>query len=114
VYIFTPIYIVLAPPLSSSCASDGEKGEQTFGPVQKLGANFVTLFVDFQGSTELKVPPVLNNNNEGTSWIWWRIEWTMLEHNGVIFPPPYKPHGVKMLYNGQPVDLTPEQEEVIY
>ncbi|XP_020531189.1 DNA topoisomerase 1 alpha isoform X1 [Amborella trichopoda] len=39
-------------------------------------------------------------------------KWTTLEHNGVIFPPPYKPHGVKMLYNGLPVDLTPEQEEV--
>ncbi|KAF3785570.1 DNA topoisomerase 1 [Nymphaea thermarum] len=39
-------------------------------------------------------------------------KWTTLEHNGVIFPPPYKPHGVKMLYNGEPVDLTPEQEEV--
>lgn len=39
-------------------------------------------------------------------------KWTTLEHNGVIFPPPYKSHGVKMLYNGQPVDLTPEQEEV--
>ncbi|KAJ1267324.1 hypothetical protein BS78_07G047100 [Paspalum vaginatum] len=40
------------------------------------------------------------------------MKWTTLEHNGVLFPPPYKPHGVKMLYNGQPVDLTPEQEEV--
>eukprot|EP00252_Welwitschia_mirabilis_P024758 TRINITY_DN744_c0_g1_i2.p1 TRINITY_DN744_c0_g1~~TRINITY_DN744_c0_g1_i2.p1 ORF type:complete len:711 (-),score=172.30 TRINITY_DN744_c0_g1_i2:1356-3488(-) len=39
-------------------------------------------------------------------------KWTTLEHNGVIFPPAYKPHGVKMLYNGKPVDLTPEQEEV--
>ncbi|XP_047070335.1 DNA topoisomerase 1 beta-like [Lolium rigidum] len=41
-----------------------------------------------------------------------RKKWSTLEHNGVIFPPPYKPHGVKMIYNGQPVDLTPEQEEV--
>jgi DNA topoisomerase I len=41
-------------------------------------------------------------------------KWTTLVHNGVIFPPPYSPHGVKMLYNGQPVDLTPEQEEVKY
>ncbi|XP_020590375.1 DNA topoisomerase 1 beta-like [Phalaenopsis equestris] len=40
------------------------------------------------------------------------LKWTTLEHNGVIFPPPYNPHGIKMLYNGQPVDLTPEQEEV--
>ncbi|KAI5010511.1 hypothetical protein ZWY2020_012648 [Hordeum vulgare] len=39
-------------------------------------------------------------------------KWSTLEHNGVIFPPPYEPHGVKMLYNGKPVDLTPEQEEV--
>ncbi|KAK8501727.1 hypothetical protein V6N12_002463 [Hibiscus sabdariffa] len=32
--------------------------------------------------------------------------------NGVIFPPPYKPHGIKMVYEARPVDLTPEQEEV--
>ncbi|GMP52299.1 hypothetical protein CsSME_00018180 [Camellia sinensis var. sinensis] len=39
-------------------------------------------------------------------------KWTTLIHNGVIFPPAYKPHGVKMLYKAQKVDLTPEQEEV--
>lgn len=39
-------------------------------------------------------------------------KWTTLVHNGVIFPPSYQSHGVKMLYNGKPVDLTPEQEEV--
>ncbi|KAL0875344.1 hypothetical protein Bca101_025049 [Brassica carinata] len=39
-------------------------------------------------------------------------KWTTLEHNGVIFPPPYKCHGVKIIYQGKPVDLTPEQEEV--
>uniref|UniRef100_A0A1J3D932 DNA topoisomerase I n=1 Tax=Noccaea caerulescens TaxID=107243 RepID=A0A1J3D932_NOCCA len=39
-------------------------------------------------------------------------KWRTLEHNGVIFPPPYKCHGVKILYQGKPVDLTPEQEEV--
>ncbi|XP_038686313.1 DNA topoisomerase 1 beta-like isoform X2 [Tripterygium wilfordii] len=38
-------------------------------------------------------------------------KWTTLVHNGVIFPPPYKPHGIKMLYKGQPVALTPAQEE---
>ena len=40
------------------------------------------------------------------------IRWTTLEHAGVLFPPEYQPHGVKMLYDGVPVDLTPEQEEV--
>lgn len=53
-------------------------------------------------SKSTKVPP---NSGEGQKW-------TTLEHNGVIFPLPYKPHGVKMLYNGRLVDLTPEQEEV--
>lgn len=40
------------------------------------------------------------------------IKWTTLVHHGVLFPPEYQPHGVKMLYDGKPVDLTPEQEEV--
>lgn len=30
----------------------------------------------------------------------------------MLFPPEYEPHGVKMLYDGQPVDLSCEQEEV--
>ncbi|KAM0051912.1 putative DNA topoisomerase [Helianthus debilis subsp. tardiflorus] len=49
-----------------------------------------------------KVPP---GSGEGQKW-------TSLVHSGVIFPPAYKPHGVKMLYKGKPVNLTPEQEEV--
>ncbi|KAL2483757.1 DNA topoisomerase 1 [Forsythia ovata] len=52
-------------------------------------------------SKSSKVPP---GSGEGQKW-------TTLIHNGLIFPPPYKPHGVKMLYKGKPVDLTPEQEE---
>ncbi|KZT57719.1 hypothetical protein CALCODRAFT_469305 [Calocera cornea HHB12733] len=41
-------------------------------------------------------------------------KWTTLEHNGVLFPPPYQslPSTVKMLYEGKPVDLPPESEEV--
>lgn len=40
------------------------------------------------------------------------IKWQTLVHAGVLFPPEYEPHGVKMLYDGKPVDLTPDQEEV--
>ena len=40
------------------------------------------------------------------------VKWETLEHSGVQFPPEYTPHGVKMLYDGKPVDLTPKQEEV--
>lgn len=47
-------------------------------------------------------------NGDGT------VKWQTLEHNGVIFPPPYEPlpPAIKMKYNGKPVDLPPESEEV--
>ncbi|KAK9844953.1 hypothetical protein WJX74_009017 [Apatococcus lobatus] len=38
--------------------------------------------------------------------------WSKLCHSGVLFPPEYEAHGIQMLYEGKPVDLTPEQEEV--
>lgn len=40
------------------------------------------------------------------------VKWKTLVHSGVLFPPEYEPHGVQMLYDGRPIDLTPEQEEV--
>ncbi|KAK4057286.1 DNA topoisomerase 1 [Microbotryomycetes sp. JL221] len=49
---------------------------------------------------------------------WWEHEqdgstkWKTLEHNGVLFPPEYEPHGIKMKYDGKPVTLPPEAEEV--
>ena len=38
--------------------------------------------------------------------------WDTLEHSACLFPPEYEPHGVKLRYDGQPVTLTPKQEEV--
>lgn len=35
-----------------------------------------------------------------------------MQHNGVLFPPPYVPHGVKLYYEGEPVELNKEQEEL--
>ncbi|KTW31813.1 DNA topoisomerase 1 [Pneumocystis jirovecii RU7] len=58
---------------------------------------------------------------EEEDYKWWEqqqgdgtIKWTTLEHNGVIFPPPYQPlpSYVKMKYDGKPIDLPPEAEEV--
>lgn len=52
------------------------------------------------------------------SFLWWDAKeppsgynWSKLEHAGVSFPEAYKPHGVKMKYNGKEVTLTPLQEE---
>ena len=38
---------------------------------------------------------------------WWEqdldgsVKWNYLEHNGVLFPPEYVPHGVQMKYDGK-------------
>ena len=40
------------------------------------------------------------------------VKWKHMEHNGVLFPPEYEPHGIKIKYKGEPIELTPEQEEV--
>ncbi|KAG7355073.1 DNA topoisomerase IB [Nitzschia inconspicua] len=52
------------------------------------------------------------------SFLWWNAkeppegcQWVTMEHSGVSFPEPYQPHGIKMLYEGKPIDLTPIQEE---
>lgn len=59
---------------------------------------------------------------EEEEYRWWEdptkgdgtIKWKTLEHNGVVFPPPYEPlpKDVKMKYNGVPVTLEPDAEEV--
>ena len=53
---------------------------------------------------------------------WWEdptkgdgtIKWTTLEHAGVVFPPPYEalPKNVDMRYDGTPVTMSPEAEEI--
>ncbi|KAJ3036317.1 DNA topoisomerase 1, partial [Rhizoclosmatium hyalinum] len=35
-----------------------------------------------------------------------------MSHNGPVFPPAYVPHGIKMKYNGVPIALEPDSEEV--
>ncbi|KAL8972298.1 MAG: hypothetical protein Q9183_000627 [Haloplaca sp. 2 TL-2023] len=60
--------------------------------------------------------------DEEEEYRWWEdhtkgdgtIKWTSLEHAGVVFPPPYEPlpKNVKMLYDGKPVSMAPDAEEV--
>lgn len=52
------------------------------------------------------------------SFLWWNAphpppgqQYTTMEHAGVSFPAEYVPHGIKMLYDGEPVDLSPVEEE---
>ncbi|KAJ3295349.1 DNA topoisomerase 1 [Rhizoclosmatium sp. JEL0117] len=39
-------------------------------------------------------------------------KWKTMSHNGPVFPPAYVPHGIKMKYNGVPIALEPDSEEV--
>eukprot|EP01084_Bolivina_argentea_P044670 82195_1 len=39
-------------------------------------------------------------------------KWNTLDHNGVIFPPEYEPHGVPIKYDDKEIFLTPDQEEI--
>jgi DNA topoisomerase-1 len=60
--------------------------------------------------------------DEEDEYRWWEDpskgdgtkKWTTLEHNGVVFPPPYEPlpKNVKLKYDGVPVTLHPDAEEV--
>ncbi|KAK0729068.1 hypothetical protein B0T21DRAFT_206242 [Apiosordaria backusii] len=63
-----------------------------------------------------------DEEEEEEEYRWWdapkkeddSIKWTTLEHNGVLFPPAYEslPKNVKLIYNGIPVDLHIDAEEV--
>ncbi|KAF2118394.1 hypothetical protein BDV96DRAFT_643641 [Lophiotrema nucula] len=60
--------------------------------------------------------------DEEEEYRWWEDptkgdgtkKWNTLEHNGVVFPPPYEPlpKHVKLVYDGVPVTLHPDAEEV--
>ena len=51
--------------------------------------------------------PIEDSNNNDDE-----LRWHKLEHNGVLFPPQYEPHHVKIKYKDEYIELTPEQEEV--
>nr|CAB46363.1 DNA topoisomerase I [Daucus carota] len=94
---------VKKPATPISKASDKKKSAVSVSSsLNKVNKNSKKITKSTQFSKSLKVPP---GSGEGQKW-------TTLVHNGVIFPPPYKPHGVKMLYKESPVDLTLNQEEV--
>ncbi|KAM7460866.1 hypothetical protein LguiA_028987 [Lonicera macranthoides] len=105
-------HVPISQRMKKPAASDGKlssakqkvtKVTKVFSPsFKKTSKSSKKVMKNSTYSKSLRVPP---GSGEGQKW-------TTLVHSGVIFPPPYKPHGVKMLYKGKPVDLTPEQEEV--
>ena len=39
-------------------------------------------------------------------------KWDTLSHNGPLFPTPYEPHNIPVLYNNEEISLLPESEEI--
>ncbi|KAF3939927.1 hypothetical protein ABW19_dt0204596 [Dactylella cylindrospora] len=65
--------------------------------------------------------PEADEDEENDEYKWWEAEqndgaqkWETLQHAGVMFPPPYEPlpKNVKMKYDGVPIILSEEAEEV--
>ncbi|KAK9436293.1 topoisomerase I [Metarhizium brunneum] len=69
-----------------------------------------------------KKAKVKETSEDEEGYAWWNapkpeddsIKWQTLEHNGVLFAPEYEPlpKNVKLLYDGKPVTLSKEAEEV--
>ncbi|GMF99357.1 unnamed protein product [[Candida] boidinii] len=71
---------------------------------------------ELSGSQQLE-----DDEEEDEKFKWWEqqdldgeVKWESLEHNGVVFPPEYEPlpKDVKLIYDGKPVQLPPDAEEV--
>ena len=94
-------------------AASANKTSVTKKVVSKVGSSSIQKKIQ-KGKKPDQFSKYSKSTREGPSSNDGQKKWTTLEHNGVIFPPPYKAHGVKMLYNSKPVTLTPEQEEVSF
>ncbi|XP_022753078.1 DNA topoisomerase 1 alpha-like isoform X1 [Durio zibethinus] len=103
-------HIPIAQRMKKSTPSDSKTSSMKQKATKVVSSSFKKINKkskkELKNSKYIKSTKVLPSSGDGQK------KWSTLVHNGVIFPPPYKPHGVKMLYDGQPVDLTPEQEEV--
>lgn len=73
-------------------------------------------------TSTLQTEIVPMNEVEAEEHRWWEdpsfleegneIKWTSLQHNGVLFPPEYIPHGIPLVYAGEEIVLPAEAEEV--
>ena len=91
------------PSKKASTAEKSDKGKSAANEVKKEETEFA-------------------DEDDEEQYRWWEQEakgdgtkkWSTLEHNGVVFPPPHEllPKNVRLHYDGVPVTLDPEAEEV--
>ena len=103
---------------SDSGDSEGDNREREVGGTKKAkrthGEDNGVLYTEYE--MEKEVRPL---KAQAGPVKWWlqpqrdsELKWDTLVHNGVLFPAPYEPHGVKMLYDGSEIELKPAQEEI--
>ncbi|KAJ1958994.1 DNA topoisomerase 1 [Dispira parvispora] len=61
----------------------------------------------------------MNDEEQEIEYKWWleqksdtSVKWQTLSHKGVVFPPPYVPHNIPLVYSGQKLLLEPPAEEI--
>lgn len=107
---------------TDSTAAKTENGSKKVKGAKKNGTkNTDAIKKENEEKTEKESSSTREDEEEEEKYKWWEAEdvdgeqkWESLEHNGVIFPPEYEPlpSHVKLYYDGKPVDLPLEAEEV--
>jgi DNA topoisomerase I len=103
--------VPLSKKATSSKVSKKAKAEPA-SPAKKAG----------KGKAVKKEESAEAEEDEEEEYRWWEDptkgdgtkKWETLQHQGVIFPPPYEPlpKNVKMRYDGKPISMHPDAEEV--
>ena len=120
-------------PAASAMKTNGVKDDSDDVPLSRKTQAPKKAKAKSETSTSVKKPKAKVKKEEETEqdreaeeeeeqYRWWEVptkgdgtkKWTTLEHAGVIFPPEYEllPSSVKMLYDGVPVSLHKDAEEV--
>lgn len=126
----TPLASTTAPPpkktskkKSESGTAKPRNGTKKSKGAKSTGSNKTDAVKkeDEVAKTEKDPSSTREDEEDEEKYKWWEAEdvdgeqkWESLEHNGVIFPPDYEPlpSHVKLYYDGKPVDLPLEAEEV--
>ncbi|OMH78957.1 DNA topoisomerase 1 [Zancudomyces culisetae] len=103
-------------------SGNGNGKENGYGKRVKVESEVARKKIKTEGEKKRRVKREQKEEEEAEEYEWWRdqngdkddtIRWTQLEHQGVLFPPEYVPHGVPILYDGEKVYLEPEIEELV-
>lgn len=126
----TPLASTTAPPPKKKSKKKSESGTPKPGngtqkskSAKRTGSNETDAVKkeDEVAKTEKEPSSTREDEEDEEKYKWWEAEdvdgeqkWESLDHNGVIFPPDYEPlpSHVKLYYDGKPVDLPLEAEEV--